>query len=193
MWKGLQFPGLRTQLLVVSRPQTGPAITGRTATQSLTKELSPVRCGFKPTLHVCSKKLNWNRLKSNPIPPHLALSPLCRNAEDFRRGKANSSSAMIKILLDAVTFWTNAASRACCFSHPYRSTDRVSEPSIHFRLGAWRTPLFWKGRLLQSTELSLLIGWKGEKKSVIKEGVQALASLFTLIIPPWSSEEFLRT
>lgn len=78
MWKGLQFPGLRTQLLVVSRPQTGPAITGRTATQSLTKELSPVRCGFKPTLHVCSKKLNWNRLKSNPLPPCLALSPLCR-------------------------------------------------------------------------------------------------------------------
>ena len=53
---------------------------------SLTKELSPVRCGFKPSLCVCSEKLNWNGLKNNPVPPCLALSLLCGNAEDFRRG-----------------------------------------------------------------------------------------------------------
>lgn len=32
MWKGLQFPGLRTQLLVVSPPPMGPMITDRTVT-----------------------------------------------------------------------------------------------------------------------------------------------------------------
>lgn len=63
---------------------------------SLTKELGLVRCGFKPTLCVCSEKLNWNRLKNNPVPPCLALSPLCGNAEDFTRGRLISFSTATK-------------------------------------------------------------------------------------------------
>ena len=42
---------------------------------SLTKELGPVRCGFKPTLCVCSEKLNSNGLKNNPLPPCLHHFP----------------------------------------------------------------------------------------------------------------------
>lgn len=73
MWKGLQFPGLRTQLPVVSRLQTGSVITDRKATQSLTKELSPVRCGvqtysdFSVAKKKCVSKTKWVWKRTIPL------------------------------------------------------------------------------------------------------------------------------
>lgn len=116
MWKGLQFPGLQTQLLVVSPLPMGPVITERTVTHHSPK--SWAQGAGSNTLCVSAVKTEPKRTENNPIPPCLALSPLCGNAEDFRRGWLVSFSAATKSSRVLLIFRTNAVSRACCFSCP---------------------------------------------------------------------------
>lgn len=85
MWKALQFPGLRTQLPVVSRLQTG-ACSHRQNSYAITRQRAePSQVWGASLLCLLGVRgcvsLTEQEWKTTVSPPCLALSPLCRNSE----------------------------------------------------------------------------------------------------------------